>query len=92
MYGHCIVHVVYFRIHMVRLLSTDLERTSTVCGSPITAPVTDNTATTASKFVKDRFTMHMHILLHKTFSLIHIRYPMHAWSLQRWRVPRASAA
>ena len=86
------VHVTHFsgRMH-VHLLFTDLERTSTVCRSSTTAPVTENTvtdraATTASKFVKDRFTMHMHVWLHKTFSLIRMRYPMHAWSLQRWHL------
>ena len=50
------VHVAHFSGPMhVHLLSTDLQRTSTVCRSPTTAPVTDSTVTTASKFVKDRF-------------------------------------
>ena len=55
-----------FQWTQVHLLSTDLQRTSAVCRSSTTAPVTDSTATTASKFVKDiDFTMHMHFLLHK---------------------------
>ena len=56
-----------FQWTQVYLLSTDLQRTSAVCrSSGTTAPVTDSTATTSSKFVKDiDFTMHMHFLLHK---------------------------
>ena len=53
-------HYSSFQWIQVHLLSTDLQRTSAVCRSSTTAPVTDSTvtdstATTASKFVKDRF-------------------------------------